>query len=307
MSYRNSVKLLTSNFSIVWKQLLYTFLTLLIVFFIAYGTSQPIISTLNKEGVINELKSIFENIYTSPKDVVTSITTTFNHFFDVLSVNFKSLWLSIFSTFFVVFVLYHFLKSISMFNVSSVMYYKLTSFATIGYTQNLISTLAKSCRFALAYVVYKIPFIILKLLLLYAFFELVSSPLSIIIGLFLVSVVFILLTSLELTIFSPFAPCMLEKNGSAFKAFFRGNKKIIKSFFRIFSSAIIVVLTLIVVNVFLALFTLGSALLITLPASIVFICIFNLCAYFGAVGERYYLSKNSIATPLNGENKKLEQ
>lgn len=307
MSYRNSVKLLTSNFNIVWKQLLYMLVVILLVFALAYGTSQPIILKLKTEGVVDEIQNIFENLYTSPKMVISSIADAFNHLTDVIISNFNSLWLSIISTFFIVVILFQFLKSISAYNVSSVMYLKLTSFASIGYTSNLISSLGKSSRFALASIVYKIPFFIIKCLILFAFFKLVSSPLSIIVGLFVVSILFVLLSSIELTFFSSFAPYMLEKNGSAFKAFFKGNKRIIKSYFRIFSNAIIVVLTLIVVNVFLGLFTLGSALLITIPASLVFVCLFNLCAYFGAIGERYYLSKNVITTPITGENQKIEQ
>ena len=46
MSYKNSVKLLTSNFSIVWKQLLYMLSVCLVCFLLAYGVAKPVIEIL---------------------------------------------------------------------------------------------------------------------------------------------------------------------------------------------------------------------------------------------------------------------
>ena len=67
-----------------------------------------------------------------------------------------------------------------------------------------------------------------------------------------------------------------------------------KNFAKVFSNAIIVTITIFFVNIFLGVFTVGAGLIITLPTSMVFICIFNLTSYFGSCGERYYLSETVI-------------
>ena len=309
MSYKNSVKLLTSNFSIVWKQLLYMLSVCLVCFLLAYGVAQPVIETLKNEGIVAEFTQVFETIYTAPKDIFNALSNVSVHFTEVLTANFGKLWLSIFATFLFGPVVYQILKNSSMYNVSSIMYMKMTSFVDIGYTRNMISTLWQSIRYAFAKLIYQIPFAMLKILLLYCYFTLAKSALSILFGLFFFFLFLVLISAIETTLFSAMAGKMLDTNGktSAFKAFFVGNVVTFKQFARIFSNALIVVLTLILVNAFLGLFTLGVALLITLPASLVFVSIFELCAYFGAKGERYYLSSTVIATPVKGENESINK
>ncbi len=300
MSYKNSVKLLTTNFSIVWKQLLYMLVICLLCFSIAYGVAQPVIKVLSAEGVLSEFAGLFETIYTAPKDIFTALSNANVHLIEVLTANFGKLALSLLATFFFAVVVYQLLKNISMYNIASVMYMQMTSFLEVGYTRNLISSLWQGTRFAFAKMVYQIPFALLKLVTLYVYFSLAKSSLSIIFGLFFVILILVLLSSIEITLFSSMAGKMLDKGGnaSAFKAFFSGSPVIFKQFARIFSNSIIVVLTLLLVNLFLGIFTLGVALLITLPASMVFVAIFQLTAYFGAKGERYYLTETTIASPV---------
>lgn len=305
MSYKNSVKLLTTNFSIVWKQLLYMLVVCLLCFGIAYGVAQPVIKVLNAEGVLSEFGGLFETIYTAPKDIFTTLSNASIHLIEVLTSNFGNLALSIIATFLFAVVIYQLLKNISMYNISSVMYMQMTSFVEVGYTRNLISSLWQCVRYAFAKMIYMIPFAVLKIVTVYTYFTLAKSTLSIIFGLFFVILILVLLSAIEITLFSSMAGKMLDKSGniSAFKAFFSGSGVIFKQFARIFSNAIIVILTLVLINLFLGLFTLGVALLITLPASMVFIAIFELTAYFGAKGERYYLSETTIATPVMDEEK----
>ncbi|MBQ3158350.1 MAG: hypothetical protein IJB98_01505, partial [Clostridia bacterium] len=132
---------------------------------------------------------------------------------------------------------------------------------------------------------------------------------TIIIGLFIVSLIIVLLSAVEICFFSGMASKMLDLNGniSAFKAFGQGIAITFKNFVRIFANSIIVVLTITFVNVFLGVFTLGVALLVTIPASMVFVCIFELTTYFNCKGYRYYLSSSVLATPLKGDDEKIKE
>ncbi len=309
MSYRNSVKLLTANFNVVWKQLLYMLVICLLSFSITYAIALPIIHTLDAEGVFSQFSQVFSNIYTKPGEVFSALSAATSNLFDVIHANFSSLAVSLIFSMLFIFVVYQLLKGISYYNLSSLMYMKLTSNTTIGYTRNLIANLWPSLRFAFTRLVMKIPFALIKGLTLLAFFRIVSSPLSIILGLFIVSLVLVLLYALEISICAGHAAKYLSQGstGSSFKAFFAGSLPILKRFAKVFSTAIMVVLTILFVNILLGIFTIGVALLITIPASQVFLSLFELTSYFGCTKERYYLSNTVIAIPRDGENKQIEQ
>ena len=300
MSYKNSIKLLTSNFSLVWKQLCYMLIVCLAFVGIGYGFALPTIDLLTQHGVIKDFSLIFETIYTAPKDVITAVSDAFLNLTNVVTANFGKIWLSLLSTTIIIRLCYTLLKNISFYNLASVMHYQLTCFVNVGYTRNLISTLGQSIKYAFAKLVYTLPFTLLKLLIVYAYFKLAVTPILIFTGLFIVSLGLILLSSLELTLFTGYTGYIFEQNGncSVFKAFFKGNVHVFKKFPKVFSNAVISTLTIIVVNIFLGIFTLGVGLLITLPATMLFKAIFELCTYFGVKGERYYLSSTTIATPL---------
>lgn len=299
MSYKNSIKLLTSNFTIVWKQLCYLLIISIILFGIGYGVATPTLNLLESKGVIEEISAIFSKIYTEPKELITTMSSTFLHFANVISTNFDKIWLSVLATTIVFLVLTSLLIDISIYNISSLMHIKMTSFVDMGYTRNMISTLAQSIRFASAKLILKIPFAFSKLIVLYTYFKIINGPLTVFIGLFVTVLFIVLISSVEILLFAGMAPKMLDYNGnySAIKAFFMGLKNISKNFTRAFSTSIIVVLTVILINSFLGLFTVGVALLITIPATMIFIAIYQLTSYFTAKGERYYLSESIIANP----------
>ncbi len=301
MTYKNSFKLLTNNFSIVWKQLLYLIIISMFSFGIAYCIFLPAMKILISEGVIAQFTDIFETIYTSPSDIVTACKDAFLNLTNVLATNFSKVGVNIiFALFFAKFI-FDFLKYISYYNATSVLYMKLTSFLDVGYTRNLISTLGSSVRYAFARVIYNLPFDIILALLFYAFFAFINGTITIIIGLFALISLVVLVLAIKISLFTPQACFMIEYQSPAFKSLFKGHKKVTKSFIKIFSNSIIVVISLIAINIAVGVFTVGAGLTITLPTSLIFICIFNLTSYLGACGERYYLSETLIINSPNND------
>ncbi len=297
MSYRNSLKLLISNFSTVWKQLLYMLVISTLCFGLAYATLIPTINVLRAEGVLGEFSAIFETIYTAPRDLITACRDAFMHMSNVINANGASLWASILFSILFAYVLFNILKYVSFYNVSYVMQMKMTSFVEVGYTRSLISNFTDALRYAFSRFVYTLPFAILKMLIIFTYLKFATSPLSIILGLFLSSMILIMVYAIEISIFVGHAPTMLEKNGeiSAFKAFLQGNKVVFKNYAKVISNSIVVALSIIVLNIFLGVFTIGAGLFITIPMSIVFKSIFELASYLGSKGERYYVAENTIA------------
>ncbi len=297
MSYRNSLKLLISNFSVVWKQLLYVLIISFSCFGLAYLTFIPTINLLKAEGVVSEISGIFETIYTSPKNTFSTCQQTFVHLFDVIKANPSICWGSILGVAFFGYILFRLLKFISYYNVTYLMHMKMTSFVEVGFTRSLISNFTASLRYALSRLVYSFVFTLIRTLIIFIYLRYASGTLSILLGLFIIVTILIVLSAIEISLFTGHAVSMIEKGGeiSAFKALLVGNKATFKKYPRIFSNSIMVALSILVLNVFLGLFTVGAGLIITIPTSIVFKCIFDLASYFGAKSERYYLSENTIA------------
>ena len=87
MTFRNSVRLLLTNFSLVWKILLYFGICFCVFVAIFIPILGPIVSKLTTAGVFEELNEIFNMIFTSPSDVITAVENVYIHFFAVLRDN----------------------------------------------------------------------------------------------------------------------------------------------------------------------------------------------------------------------------
>lgn len=308
MSYKNSLKLLISNFNLVWKQLLYMLIICVICFGIGYSIFIPTINLLKAEGVIAEISSIFEVIYTSPRDVITACRDAVSHLLSVLSLNFGKIWLSLFGAIIFAKIIFSILKYVSFYTVTNIMHMKMTSFVEVGYTRTLISNFSSAIRYAFARYIYDIPFDLIKYFIVIIYLKSATSVVSIVVGLFVCCLLIITISGIEISLFAGHATVMIENSGviSAFKAFLIGNKTVFKNYWRVLSNAIVISLTIVVMNLFLGVFTIGAGLLITIPASIIFKCIFDLAAYLGAKGERYYIAENTIAVTkdIDPENKR---
>ena len=95
------------------------------------------------------------------------------------------------------------------------------------------------------------------------------------------------------------------QNKNPFKTAYRAYKSQ-KDFSKVFSNAIILVLTIIIVNVIIGVFSVGAGLFITIPASMVLVVIFELISYYTTTKQRYYLSPTIIVdTTATGKIEKV--
>ncbi|MBO7508273.1 MAG: hypothetical protein J6T39_01345, partial [Clostridia bacterium] len=120
----------------------------------------------------------------------------------------------------------------------------------------------------------------------------------------IVLTLFLLLIVLALkeTMFSGWIPAMIIHDEPVFVSAKRGIKAVCKRFFKIYSSFLIAVVALFVINVFALVFTAGVAILITLPITTLVLSILGDVMYFESLGMRYYVDGDKIISP-----KKLEQ
>ena len=90
-------------------------------------------------------------------------------------------------------------------------------------------------------------------------------------------------------------PQMLSGTKNPFRALGISIKMALSRFARVFSSALLVVLTIVFVNLFVAFFTVFAGLVVTIPASVVFVCSFSLVNYFAINNKSFYVSDIVVA------------
>lgn len=304
MSYKNTMKLFTSNFVLVWKQLLYLLVCLLIFILFSYVMANPIIDLLKENGIMNDINTILSTAYNSPSEVALNLSDFFKHLTKIIFTNFDKIWLNFFGTIIFAILLPYLLIQLSFYNLSSIVYQKMSMNMNVKYIQNGMQTFKQSIKYALTTILINIPFMVISILLLYVYVMSSTTVISAIIGLVLLFALLIFITAVRMTIFTCFVGQMVQNNSSPFTAFGKGLKSVMKNFWKILSVSIMILLTIILVNGFIALFTFLSGLLITIPATFVVLSIYYLVIHLNIQGERYYLGDNFIFNPVKYKVKK---
>ena len=297
MSYKNTCKIFGSNFVLVWKQLAYLLISTLVCVGLSYLIAMPTITLLTEKGWIDSVKNIFETVYTSPASLNAAFKEVILNLIQILSSNFGAYFFSIVGFIISAVLLPLFLNNIAEYTIVSLATNKISSNVKLGYTSTLLTNLGRAVLYALLKMIIDVLFIICSICLFCVYLILSDGTLLTVLMLVIYSALSIMLSSIKMALTASFAPMMIEENKSAWKAFISSGKMSGKSFLRTLSCSIVVMLTVMFANMFLGVFTIGVGLLITIPASVVFIGIFKTINYFTIECKSYYLSDSIIVEP----------
>lgn len=287
------MKLLTSNFSLVWKQLAYTIVRLAIIFGLVILVSNPIVKLLVENGFAEKLTNLWQIIYTDFSQFFVELRQVILSFIDIISTNISSVWLSVVLFFFVTLFVNSLLTSMGKFALTSIAHSSYTSLTKTGYCHSMITNFGKMMNYSLAKFVLDIPFTVFKILFIAIYCSALNNFILAIVGISIMIILYTITYALQISMYNSVAIEVLSNGTNPFKAIFKSYKSI-KYFMRVFSNAIVVVLTIIVTNIIIGFFTVGAGLLLTVPASMVLVVTFELVSYYGGVGQRYYLSPTII-------------
>lgn len=306
MSYKNTMKLLASNFMLVWKQVLYLMICFMIFILSTYSTLTPIIDLLREHNIIEEFKAIVDTVYNSPSDFAYELSCILKHLINVVFSNFGDIWISLISFLaFGIFIPYVLIQ-MSFYNITSILYQKLSMNMNANYVQNAVRVLKQSIVFALANIIISIPFAFIIVLLFEIYLALAYSTITAIFGLVILAALLIVTVSIQISFYTYFMGYLMDHNGSPLIAFGKSLINVLKHFGKVLSQSVILTLTIIFVNGFIMLFTFFSGLIVTIPATFVLLAIYYLVVYFNMKGERYYLSSNMIFNPIKYKVKQDE-
>ena len=301
MIFKNTFKLLLSNFSLTYKVLFYK----LIIFLLALGVSgtigAPFLMYLAKTNFfsyfIEEISYLFQNInvtnvIVSIKSIILEIVKIFNS----LDVNLIFNFVLMAGAFLLI---YGFLGNLSELAVVDCLNSKMSSKTKLSFFKNLISKMFKSFAMVIIKFIVSIPyFICLGLLFYYGFkYYDVTIDLTKILVPAVMFLLFNLFTAIHLTIIAGFAPSIIVNDEGVIKGLFKGFSAISKRFLLVLSTSLMITFILTILNIFIAIFSFFAGLILTIPISYLIVNLFKTISFYESNGMRYYVGEN-IRTPL---------
>lgn len=301
MIFRNTIRLLLSNFSSVWKVLLYYVICILLTVGICWSFASPILAKLIDNNVFDNLFEGFLGFYNNPIEAVTSINLTATKIGKILLNSIEFRFSIVFLIIWLGFVFPCMLDVVTL-AVGEVLYGFMTSQVKFSFTGRFIKNIGKSS----IYVMLKYAVLLLMNLmiggLLIGVMKLVLLRNALYIFLALMVLVFILgFIAFKNTLFSCWLPAISVLDCKVPKAIKQNFKCVFRNFFNIYSNCLTLILTLFVINAIFCVFTFGISLIITLPLSAVVFIIFQMVSYFSTQGMRFYVYQDVFISPKRME------
>ena len=299
--FRNSVKLLFSNFATVWKLLLYY----LIITLIGVGLVAPVFSSVVEVFRSHNFFEVLVDLLTT-FNLATNILSIFASFGTVISTLVACIldyfvihtWLAVYLTFLFV-VLLPFLYELGGIAAGEILYGYMSSQAQVNFTGRIFSSVRKSFKYILAKLLIATPINILIFFLIYKVFALTALGGTIKFAVpLIITVVLCLLVTLRLVLFAGWLPALIVNDCGVWSAFARGIRAVGRRFFRTFSTMLVFVLLNICIDVLFG----SIAFLLLVPLGVYFVYIIDFVMFYGSQGMRYYVDADTIISP-----KRLEE
>ena len=305
MIFRNSFRLLLSNFSNVWKVLVYYIICICLTLGVCYFVAEPVISKLSQAHVFENILETLNNLFHQTDGVIASTINSLNEIisttWQVLTTNTQFMFNYVFFIIWIAFVL-PFTLDLAQLALGEVFYGFMTSQVRYGFTGRFIKNIGKSCVYSLSK--YAVQFVfnvgILSLFVIVVKFFTLGNILYVLLGV-LVLAGLIVVVSFKHTIFSCWMPGIAVLNSLCFKALSRNFKIVFRRFFKIFSNYIILFLMALAFILLLCAYTFGIGLVFSLPFTASLFVAVQMVTYFNCQGMRYYVYPDTFVSPKKFE------
>lgn len=315
MVFRNAFQILTDNFNKVYKLLLYRLVVLLFTGAIFLAFFIPNVSSFLSELVtgpvgesVKQLAATFLRALLATEEAQEEISACLVEvgvqFSAFLSAHSVSIALVSIGTVLVYFA-FQFLRGIGDFVVGDMINTRMCSYAEVSFFSSLVKNIGIACRFLIIYVPIVMLFDVLILLLCYFVFFFLLSFLPGLVALFLSITAIICAQAAKFTLTSNLMPAMIEggmKLGEAVKWSFHLTKV---RFGKLYSSYIVYLYIALTICLATAVFTLGSGLLLALPAASIWLISIRFVNFYTQTGRKYFITYDTIV--LNADKGNTEK
>ena len=295
--------MLLTNFSNVWKALLYYVVCIALTFGVCWVFASPIIEKLVEANIFENLYDVLNGFFSGMEasEVVNSLNNVIDTAWQVLTTNIQFKFNYIVLVVWVAFV-FPFTLDLAQLALGEVLYGYMTSQVKYSFTGRYIKNIGKSSVYALIRYFVLLVFNVGAFLILVKTIELFAMG-----GILKVFLAFVLLCVLLLieafkhSFFSCWMPTIAVLNSNPFSALKRNFKCVFKKFFSIFSNYLALIIIAIALNVMFCVFTLGVSLVFTLPLTAFVFVIFQMVSYFSSNGMRFYVYPDMFISPKRFE------
>lgn len=305
MRYKNSIKIVFSNFNIVWKSMVYFLQFFVVIAGLLYLAINPIFSLLEKSGFVANFLDVYSGFLKSLNlsEFLISLKDLGEQLVNIFTANMSSIWLNFTCIALILGFLLVVGTNLVVYPMSYSLNYYMGSINNYGFFSSFSDTFGKSLKFTLIKYFVSLPIDFINIVILYFTLKLFNSGVWIISFLapFITILILVLLLALKCSLFACWIPTMVTMNYNVWKSLGVGIKTSFRYFWKVYGTAVGMVLTIIALNVFLGIFTLGVGFLVSIPISFLLVSAFGMVVTFEGVGNRYYVDVYNVVTPQKKE------
>ncbi len=307
MRFRNAVYITADNYSSAFKLLLYRLIVGVLTFSLVYVILRLSLSVIMTSAELHTIRDLIGDFFRALFGGNSARLETFQDDFKVALTDFLTLVTSNGGAIAgavvgvcLMYILSRFLNGLCHFTAASIMHDRMSVFARTSFSAAFFRNLGSAALYEVMYVPISFVYDALSLLVCwFLFFYLPSflpswGFLTIILALSLTIAVYICLQSLKMTLISAWIPAVLTGKASVGKGL-RLSLHSVRPFWKRFVSYLTANYLIVVVNVVFGLATLGSALLITVPLSFLFLLALQCVHFYEDNGMKYFISVHNIA------------
>jgi len=304
MVYKNTIKVFFSNFNIVWKMALYFLLIGIVGFFLLYFSLNPIFRLIEEAGFFDLIVEAYSDFLSTLNLSVAleCVAEILEGIFDFFVANFSSIWINVICFIIIVFFLNSILFNLSNMATCMSLHFYIGSLTRHGFFASFSENFGKNLKHQLCSYLVNFP---LNMLYLYLFIMSLKlfgiSWMMNIVAVFIIIIGLVVLLAFKWTIFSTWSPTMVVMNYGVFKSLKVGIKNAFRRFGRVFSNAVGLVVTIIILNMFFGLFTFMVGLVLSVPISFLLYNAFGMVVVYEGQGMRYYVDIYNVVTPTKKE------
>ena len=311
MLFRNAIRLLAENFKNVYKIGLYKIVIWLITLALCTAILLPqligIIHSMPMEEFMADVKDFFGAFFSvnatklqAAQESMLGDDGTIKTLLRLISSKSTPIILSCVGCVIVYFI-QKFFDAIGNFAIGGALNDKMSAYADTGFFTCYVRNFGRACKYAILYALSAFAFEALSVGLLVLFL----STTSVLVAVFLSITAIVFLQALKMTWIGNWLPAMVVESDPLTDSMREVNKE--KHFVgKMFSTYLVACYFVVLLNVAAMVFSFGSALILTLPASFtLFICI-EFVHYYTVRGKKYFISFDRIATnPDKGDREHI--
>lgn len=304
MVFKHSFHVFIDNFSVIYKQLLYRLIILVVASAITVTSLYPFVhEMINSEAftsLAENIRGFIVGLLKGQVDTLSGISERVRESYGQVMVLLKTrltaiIWSVLLILF--VYIVEKWFSGLGNYTTAVLVNDKMALRASSPFVGTLISHLKEAAVYNLIYVPLSIAYdlIIVAVLFLALHYMLFSE--WFLVSVFLFALIIVLSLTLKMTFTTDWLPALIRGKLGQKKSIAYSFSRKGKGTLNVFSNYLVLILIIFALNVMAAMFTFGVGVLITVPSSYLIIICYEMVNYYDREEIKYFTDKNTIVKP----------